>query len=203
MEYPNDGKCRNCGAALPQILSGICVCDFCETEYTKSVAPQSTGNSNVDAGKAISLVEKADVAYGQNRISEAVSLLDEALKYDPTNYVIWNKLGRAHRLTNNLDRARECYQKALSLKPNAIDVIANLGVLEIFCNNYQLAYQYCKQAYEAGGATQADNALYAANYALTVAKLGNKKEALQLLEIARKRGYGNYATLKKMIKQCN
>lgn len=90
----------------------------------------------------------------------------------------------------------------MALKPNAVDVIANLGVLEVSCNNYQLAYQYCKQAYEAGAATPADNAVYAANYALTVAKLGNKKEALQLLEIARKRGYGNYSTLKKMIKQC-
>lgn len=202
MEYPSNGRCRNCGAALPQMLHGICMCDFCETEYTKAITAQETKNTNFDTGKAISLIEKSDAAYEKNRIGEAISFLDEALKYDPANYMIWNKMGRTHRLANNLDRARECYQKALSIKPDAIEVIANLGVLEVSCNNYQLAYEYCKRAYEAGGATPSVNAVYVANYALTVAKIGNKKEALQLLEVARKRGYGNYTTLKRMIKQC-
>ena len=202
MEYPSNGRCRNCGAALPQLMHGACVCDFCATEYSRTSTAQITEISEADTGKAMSLVAKADAAYEKNKIGEAIGLLDEALKYDPSNALIWNRLGRSYRLANNLDRARECYQKALSLKPDAIEVIANLGVLEISCNHYQLAYQYCKRAYEAGAATPSDNAIYAANYAFTVAKTGSRKEALQLLKIARKRGYGNYAALKKMIRHC-
>ena len=201
MEYPNGGKCTNCGAALPKMMYGTCVCDFCETEYTAPLREQSTANANKEAGKAIALVEKSDVAYNRNSIGEAISYLEEALEYDASNYLIWNKLGRAYRLSGNLDKARECYQKALTLKPGAIEVIANLGVLEVSCNNYQEAYQYFKQSYEAGGTSPAVKATEAANYALTIAKMGNKKEALQVLEIARKRGYGNYSTLKRMIKQ--
>ena len=201
MEYPSDGKCSCCGAALPQMLHETCMCNFCKTEYTRpttSRASESTGN---DAGKAVSLCEQSDLAYAGNRMAEAVNYLEEALKYDRGNYNIWNKLGRAYRQIGNLDRARECYRKALDISPDSIDVIANIGVLEIACNNYQLAYEYCKRAYEAGNAMSPDYALYAANYAFCIAKLGNKKEALKMSKIARKRGYVNYTKLKRMIKQ--
>jgi Flp pilus assembly protein TadD len=201
MEYPVDGRCKNCGAALPQMMHGTCTCDFCGTEYTASASNRTEVNSRRDEGKAIALCQKSDVAYSKKSIGESISYLEEALGYDVENYMIWNKLGRSYRVAGNLEKARECYQKALSLKPGAIDVIANIGVLEVACKNYLSACQYCKQAYEAGGTTPADNATYAANYALTIAKTGDKKEALKVLEIARKRGYKNYATLKRMIKQ--
>lgn len=200
MEYPKDGKCKNCGAMLPQTF-GKCICGFCKTEYVMQMDKPIDAVVEANPGKAILLCEKADSAYEKNRIGEAISYLNEALKYDQSNYAIWTKMGRAHRLANNLVRARECYQRALSIKPNAIEVIANLGVLEISCNNYQLAYKYCKQAYEAGSINPADNAIYAANYALTTAKIGNKKEALKILKIARKRGYENYSTISQIIKE--
>ena len=164
-----------------------------------SDAKRSSHQKNID--KAIVLMEKADAAYEKKRGEEAIAYLDEALLLDASNHNVWNKLGRAYRLCNNFDRARECYENALNIKPGAIDVIANLGALEIFCKNYKLACQYCKQAFEAGAATPSDNAIYAANYAIALAKLGNMKEAFRVLEIARTRGYSNYAKLKKEIEQ--
>jgi tetratricopeptide (TPR) repeat protein len=170
-------------------------------EYYGSVIRGEESSANFDVVKAIALCEKADAAYNRNSIGKAISYLEEALRYDADNYIVWNKLGRAYRALSYLDEARKCYQKALEIKPGAIDVIANIGVLEFSCNNYQLAYQYCKQAFEVGGATRADNAVYAANYAMMIAKIGDKEEALRVLEIARKRGYRNYTTLKRMIRQ--
>lgn len=199
MDYPNDGRCKNCGADLPQVLHGKCFCEYCGTEYIK---PVGGVNAESNTGKAMELCEKADIAYAKRSIGEAIGYLDEALRYDPENYMLWTKLGRVYRLANNSDRARECYQKAMSIKPGAVEVIANLGALEMTCNNHQLAYQYCKQAFEIGAKTPYDNAVYAANFALAAAKTGNKREAMRLLDVAKKRGYANCAAIKKMIKQC-
>ena len=200
MEYPSNGRCQNCGAPLLKPVQGICVCDYCGSKYTQSITAQAAANSEFDTGKAISFVVKADAAYEKNRIGDAISYYNEALKYDPSNHIIWNKMGRAYRRANELERARECYKKALSIKPDASEVIGNIGALELACNNYPLAYQYCRRAYEAGALDSGDAAVQAANYALATARIGNKKEALQILEIARKKGYGNYGTLKRMIK---
>ncbi len=153
-------------------------------------------------GKAQILCDKADIAYAQSKPGEAISLLNEAIEYDPSNAKIWTKLGRAHRLAGNLDYARDCYQKALKIKPNDIETIGNLGVVEIYSNNYELAYKYCKYAYENGSNVDASiNAMQTANFAVCLAKLGRKKEAMKIAKIAKKRGYKKYDVIKDMIKQ--
>lgn len=216
MEIPKDGRCVNCGAMLEKIpttgdiltVSGQCECAYCGTTYqisaqesvcavSKSLAPE----------KAIALSKKADAAYSQGRYSEAIGYLTEALEFNPNDYSLWNLFGRAHRVSGNHDRARSCYQKALNLKPNASDVIANLGALELTCQNYQEAYRHCKQSFEAiyspdgHNVSANDRAVRAANYALSIAKIGNKREAMRVADLAKKLGYTNYANLKKMIKE--
>ena len=154
-------------------------------------------------GKAQLLCEKADIAYAQSKPAEAISLLNEAIQYDPSSAKLWTKLGRAHRLTGNLDYARDCYQKALKIKPDDIETIGNLGVVEIYSNNFELAYRYCKYAYEnsSNSLDASLKAMHAANFAVCLAKLGRKKEAMQMAKIAKKRGYKKYDVIKDMIKQ--
>lgn len=216
MEFPKDGRCVNCGAMLEAAsapggiaaAAGRCECAYCGTIYQKSAqAAASAVSESLAPEKVIALREKALTAHKQGRYSESIGYLTEALEYDPNDYALWNLLGRAHRVSGNHDRARACYQKGLSLKPNSPDIIGNLGALELACGNYQDGYRYCKQAFEACYSPEGknvapnDRALRAANYALSIAKIGDKREALRVADLAKKLGYANYANLKKMIKE--
>jgi peroxin-5 len=52
----------------------------------------------------------------------------EAIKENPTDHTLWNKLGAC--MSNNMDikRAIEAYEQALDLRPNYVRTIVNLGL---------------------------------------------------------------------------
>lgn len=58
----------------------------------------------------------------------SVGLFDRALKIDPTNYSLWNKMGAALAHLGRPDEAIDCYHRALEIKPNYVRVWVNLGI---------------------------------------------------------------------------
>jgi peroxin-5 len=58
----------------------------------------------------------------------SVGLFDRALKLDPSNYSLWNKMGASLAHLGRPDEAIHCYHKALDIKPNYVRVWVNLGI---------------------------------------------------------------------------
>lgn len=61
---------------------------------------------------------------------EIVPLVEDAIKDDPDNHLLWSGLGGVYEKLGNYDKAIEAYKKSVELAP------------EDFVNNYKLGYAY-------------------------------------------------------------
>lgn len=62
----------------------------------------------------------------------SVNLFNEALKHDPSNYSLWNKLGATLAHLGRTEEAIEAYSHALEVKPNYVRCWVNLGIAHAF-----------------------------------------------------------------------
>lgn len=76
----------------------------------------------------------------------SVILFKEALKFDTSNYSLWNKLGATLAHLGRADEAIEAYHKALDLKPNYVRVWVNLGIAHAYKVNILIIF-YLNYAY--------------------------------------------------------
>ena len=51
------------------------------------------------------------------------------VEMDPKDADSWNGLGKQLFLTKNLTESVSCFEKSLQLKPDVVEVLANLGVV--------------------------------------------------------------------------
>ena len=64
---------------------------------------------------------------GQNESGE-VGALRKLVAMDPKDADSWDRLGKALFVSGNHNEAVRCFEKSLELKPNVVEVLANLGV---------------------------------------------------------------------------
>ena len=69
----------------------------------------------------------------------SVTLFNEALKHDPTNYSLWNKLGATLAHLGRTDEAMDAYKHALDYRPNYVRCWVNLGIAHAFKGEYEEA----------------------------------------------------------------
>jgi len=62
-----------------------------------------------------------------NKMNEAMTWIDAAIKSDDKSAVLWNVKGRILENDKNKDEAIKCYEKALELDPNFADAMGNIG----------------------------------------------------------------------------
>lgn len=122
------------------------------------------------------------------RHKEALEALETSLRMDPNFHHSWNAKGIILRRQNNLEGARECYQKALLSKPNDPDALSNIGVLYIKQGMSEEALEILKRAIS----VDPQFALYHANLALAYAMEGMFEEADQALRQSVTLGYKNW-----------
>ena len=104
-----------------------------------TVAAMKAANALADAGKtdeAIAAYEKMGVLKSKkmeawrlnnealvyiqtNKQDKALPLLEKATESDATNYLAWNNLGSADENTDQLDKAKDAYQKAIDTAKDA------------------------------------------------------------------------------------
>lgn len=72
----------------------------------------------------------------------SIDLFQEALKYDPTNYLLMNKVGAALAHLGRADEAIDFYHRALDIRPNYVRVWVNLGIAHGFKGNYDEAARF-------------------------------------------------------------
>ncbi|MFI5135674.1 MAG: tetratricopeptide repeat protein [Chitinophagales bacterium] len=61
----------------------------------------------------------------------AISLLEKAVNYEPTNADGWYNLGGAYFTVNNFEKAKECWEKTLQINPNYSQAKQGLTALPI------------------------------------------------------------------------
>jgi cytochrome c-type biogenesis protein CcmH/NrfG len=66
-------------------------------------------------------------SVGQNESGE-VGALRKLVAMDPKDADSWDRLGKALFVVKNYDEAIQCFEKSLELKPDLVEVLANLGV---------------------------------------------------------------------------
>lgn len=73
----------------------------------------------------------------------------QALKLDPTNYSLWNKLGATQANSPKMGGSKQAvfaYRKALELKPNYVRAWVNMGISYANQAQYDLASKYYLKA---------------------------------------------------------
>jgi len=123
----------------------------------------------------------------ENRWSEAVPILQEALAIMDTDPEVWDQLGLAYWRTNDSGKALECYQKALSLDDSTAITYSNLGALYISryyesrrAEDLNLAYENFKKAVE----FDPEFALGYKSLAMAARESGKMDEAVESFEKA-------------------
>lgn len=77
----------------------------------------------------------------------SVLLFKEALKYDTSNYSLWNKLGATLAHLGRAHEAIDAYHRALELKPNYVRVWVNLGIAHsyiVLLNSLSCFYNFIR-----------------------------------------------------------
>ena len=97
--------------------------DLMEFSPSKTEAPESS--STPPPTPSTSSPQSASV--GQNESGE-IGALRKLVAIDPKDADSWDRLGKALFMVKNYDEAIQCFEKSLELKPDVVEVLANLGV---------------------------------------------------------------------------
>lgn len=85
------------------------------------------------------------VLMAQNKISEAIVEFESTLKENPKFVQAINNLGYANLIFGNTIKAKELYQRALSLDPDYEPLLLNIAGLNIYQKKYKDAQEILKQ----------------------------------------------------------
>lgn len=90
----------------------------------------STGQPAVSGSKKAEIYNQAGIeALNLNQPTEALTYLQEAVKFDSKSAFTWSNLGLAFFGKGEEKKAEDCWKRALSLDSTLTDARANLGAL--------------------------------------------------------------------------
>ena len=72
----------------------------------------------------------------------SIDLFNKALTFDPTNYLLMNKIGAALAHLGRAEEAIKFYHHALNIRPNYVRVWVNIGIAHAFKGMYQEAARF-------------------------------------------------------------
>ena len=80
---------------------------------------------------------------------EAIVLLENSVKHNPTHAASWVALAKLRERFGDIDDARNCYSKAVDGDPRGYVALQAWGVLEAKCNNIDVARSLFQRAIDA------------------------------------------------------
>lgn len=190
-------KCEACGGNDLKRYGSTYICAYCGSKYLLDENDNIVDKELVET-KVISLTEKARLLHEEKRYAEELDVLIEAVELDENNAGTMVSLGRCYRCLSYPDKAIECYKKAIQLNPNEGTSWTNMGVIHIWRENYKEAAECYEKGLPLIDKAEFDHWLAYANYAIVVAKLGDRKKAEKMIREAEARGYKNGEAVRKM-----
>jgi tetratricopeptide (TPR) repeat protein len=118
------------------------------------------------------------IAYDRaGEADKSLQMFQEFARLAPNRPEAFNNLGAASLRAGNPDQAETAFRRSLALRPGAVDALYNLGALLNARGKYSESNPLLEQAYrlEHSGAV-------AYELAVALAGMGDKKEALRILE---------------------
>ncbi len=120
-----------------------------------------------------------------------LQVLTLALALDPENTMTLVKLGRCYRALGFDTKALEVYRKVISLDPKFGQAYTNIGTVHLLKQNWAEAARYYEQGLPHIDRSISDYWVAYANYAVALARLGNRSQAKAMLQEAERHGYQN------------
>lgn len=190
--------CTSCGASdLNKRVDNLFVCSFCGSVYQLDENENVQSKEIVEA-KILSLFLKAEKYRLEEKYSYEIQTLTEILSLRDNMATTWVKLGRAYRMCNFVDKAIDCYYKAIAIDPYYAQSYTNLGTIFIIKKKYAQAVDLFEQGIPLLSKNDVDYPVVLANYGIATAKNGDKKKGAELLNEAESRGYPNGKEARKM-----
>jgi len=121
-----------------------------------------------------SLHRKGLRQYQAGRPADAVASLTAFLSIAPTHAPAWSDLGAVHASMGSLDRAMDCYDRALAIQPNNVDALNNRGYAQVVLGRHRDALLTYDRALEVNPAVAAVHN----NRGAVLRELGRLEEAL-------------------------
>jgi tetratricopeptide (TPR) repeat protein len=127
---------------------------FLATILAVCAAPYARGSSSFDLSKsdkmdvAKSAELKGDLARIHNDYLLAASYYQKALRVDPRNPTLLNKLGISELKLGERGPARKHFSQAVKYDPRNVSALNNLGAVAFIEKKYKPAVRYLKQALE-------------------------------------------------------
>lgn len=90
--------------------------------------------------------QKGDLARAHENFASALDDYQQAIRYDPQNSVLLNKLGIAEFKLGNRKAARKHFTQAVTCNPRNVSALNNLGALALVEKKYKTAVSHLKQA---------------------------------------------------------
>jgi Tfp pilus assembly protein PilF len=130
--------------------------------------------------RAQALVQRAAAAQEGNELTRALTLLEQAIKLDPTAKTAYNSLGNVYYQQRHYQQALAMYQKALAIDPDYVKARTNLG------STYMQLAMDTRAIDELQKVLQTDSSYSLAYYnlACVYARSGNGTMAAQYLQQA-------------------
>jgi len=187
-------RCTSCGStSLRKLPTGGYRCEHCGTRLFAEEEKPGKDNGSVDAQVAILLSEAATFAEKKDYQNE-IQALTKAVELSPENNTALLRLGRAYWQLGSFEKAMEYYRIAEELYPDDPAVYNNIGSTFFMSGHYAEAYAQYEKAIaiidsDPNSACAEDTAVFYGNYAYSLGKLGDKKNAKKYLSIAKEKGY--------------
>ena len=216
-------SCPRCTAPLPKGDEEL-VCPYCGSRLKFEEAREELSGDELtrqavrafkaeEYRKAIPDFEKAlAMARSENKTEDILSLLGLSYDYigqfeksiayherataaNPRYYKGWVNMGIAYRRNGNLNKAEECYLRALQIAPDYAELHCSLGALYIFRDEPDKAIRALEHAIQLDSSISVSYA----NLALALAMAGRFPEAESSLKKAIVHGYKDAPVIRKRI----
>jgi tetratricopeptide (TPR) repeat protein len=150
-----------------------------DDDYAKAAEDASKAMKFSDADpRPYFILGSADYSQGKN--DDAIKYLTMATEKGLNDESTWNYLGGAYARTNNFEKARDCFEKALQVNPRSLDAYKNLGSAYGNLNRLDKALEVFKRGLEAGSSDPQLNQLIGTAYT----RLGDTAAALHYDSLA-------------------
>jgi len=147
--------------------------------YTKAGALASSvlakDPKNIDA--AILLADSLRNIEGKEK--QAIQAYQYWARLDPYFVPIYNRMGESYFRLGDRDKARQAFEKALSINPHSVPVLLNLGNIALGAHKPEIAISYYKRSDLVGGDLVEQNQ---AQYGVALMQLKKYEQAIPRLE---------------------
>lgn len=185
-------SCSACGSGdHRKIRFGEYRCEHCGTVLHTGEQNSAVDQEAADAKVAV-LLSEASAFEEQKDYKSQLQTLIKAVELAPENNTVLLRLGRAYWQLGPFEKAMEYYRIAEEMYPNDPTVYNNNGSTFFKSGRYAEAYAQYEKAIaiidaDPLSACAEDIAVFYGNYAYSLGKLGDKKNAKKYLSIAKKK----------------